>query len=121
MSAPDAMLPSATAADPEDRQARLHDWRMRMLEATAEHGVALLDDVRRKAREDATAFDPQPDLGLSYSRIAKAIRQSLMLHVKFEEDFNKTAEQKAAEAAAAQAAEARRAALAEAAPRARRE
>jgi hypothetical protein len=122
MSPPDAIVSSASAADPQDRQARLHDWRMRMLEATAEHGVALLDDVRRMARDESAPFNPGPqiDLGLAYSRISKAIRQSVMLHARFEEDFNKTSEQKEAEAAAARAAEAQRAASAEAAPKARR-
>ena len=77
MSTPDATLSSASAAD---RQARLHDWRMRMLEATAEHGVALLEDVRCMARDDSVSFNPAPpgDLGLTYSRIAKAVRQSVM-------------------------------------------
>src|SRR6201996_273851 len=101
MSPPDATLSSASAADPQDRQARLHDWRMRMLEATAEHGVAMLDDVRRTARDDSASFNPGPqiDLGLSYSRISKAIRQTVMLHAKFEDDANKTDEQRQAEAA----------------------
>ena len=115
MSAPDAMLPSATAADPQGRPARLHDWRMRMLEMAAERGIDLLDEVRDRARERTE----DEDLGLAYARISKAIRQSVMLHARFEEEFNKTAEQKAAEAAAARAAEAQRAALAEAAPKAR--
>jgi len=110
MSPPDAMLPSATAADLQDRQAT-HAWRMRMLEIATERGIDLLDQVRDRTEED--------DLGLSYSRISKAIRQSVMLHARFEEEFNKTAERKAAEAAAKaaaeQAAEARRAA----APKAR--
>src|SRR6185312_12890081 len=114
MPLPDAMLPSATAADPEIRQAN-HAWRMRMLETATERGIDLLDEVRDRAR----AGSEEDDLGLTYSRISKAIRQSVMLHARFEDDFNKTAEQKAAEAAAEaaaeQAAEARRAA----APKAR--
>ena len=114
MSPHDAMLPSATAADPEIRQAN-HAWRMRMLETATERGIDLLDEVRDRAR----AGSEEDDLGLTYSRISKAIRQSVMLHARFEDDFNKTAEQKAAEAAAKaaaeQAAEARRAA----APKAR--
>jgi len=60
----------------------------------------------------------EDDLGLTYSRIAKAIRQTVMLHAKFEDEANKTAEQKQAEAAAARAAEAQRAASAEAGRRA---
>ncbi len=108
MSVPDAMLPSATAADPETRQAN-HAWRMRMLETAAERGLDLLDEVRSRAQAQAD----DDDLGLTYSRISKAIRQSVMLHARFEEDFNKSAAQKAAEAAAELAAEAQRAASAE--------
>lgn len=105
MSTPDAMIPSAAAADPDDRQAN-HAWRMRMLEIAAERGVELLDDLRDRARERA-----EDDIGLSYSRIARAIRQSVVLHARFEEEFHKSAEQKAAEAAqrAAQAEAGRRA------------
>ena len=113
MSPPDATLSSASAADLQGRQAS-HAWRMRMLETAAERGLDLLDEVRGMARERSC----EDDLGLTYSRIAKAIRQSVMLHAKFEEDFYKTAEQREAEAAAAQAAEAQRAAQAEAGRRA---
>src|ERR1700755_1646706 len=109
MSPSDAALLSASAADPQDRQAN-HAWRMRMLETAAERGLELLDEVRDRARERAV----EDDLGLTYSRIAKAIRQTVMLHAKFEEDANKSDDQKKAEAAAAQAAEAQRAASAEA-------
>ena len=116
MSAPDAMLPSATAADPEDRQAS-HAWRMRMLETAAERGIELLDELRDRARERAE----EEDLGLAYSRISKAVRQSVALHARLEEEFSKTDEQKAAEAAARQAAEAQRAASAEKRARGRRE
>lgn len=95
MSPPDASLPSANTADLQDRQAN-HAWRMRMLETAAERGLELLDEVRDRARERVD----EDDLGLTYSRISKAIRQSVMLHAKFEEDADKTAEQRDAEAAA---------------------
>ena len=96
MSPPDATLPSASAADPQDRQAN-HAWRMRMLESTAERGIDILDEVRDMAR----ARETEDDLGLAYSRISKSIRQTVMLHAKFEEDANKTDAQREAEAAAA--------------------
>jgi hypothetical protein len=82
---------------------------MRMLETAAERGLELLDEIRDRARERTA----EADLGLAYSRISKAIRQSVMLHARFEEEFSKTDAQKAAEAAAARAAEAQRAASAE--------
>ena len=96
MSAPDAMLPSATAADPEDRRAKLHEFRMAALERLTERGLTLLDEVQRTAvATDGTA---ENNLGLSYSRIAKAVRLSLMLHARFEDEFYKTAEQRQVEA-----------------------
>jgi hypothetical protein len=109
MSPPDATLSSASAADLQDRQAN-HGWRMRMLETAAERGLDLLDDNRRQVRDGSF----EGDAALAYSRISKAIRQTVMLHAKFEEEAGKTDEQRAAEAAAAQAAEAQRAAAAEA-------
>jgi len=92
MSTPDAMLPSATSADHQDRHAR-HAWRM--LEFAAERGVELLDVVCDQASEGTC----EDDLGLSYSRIARAIRQSVILHAKLEEECHKSAERKATEAA----------------------
>src|ERR1700761_9422260 len=100
MSPPDATLLSASAADPQDQQAN-HAWRMRMLEMAAERGLEQLDDLRQQSRDGSY----EGDAALAYSRIAKAIRQTVMLHAKFEEDANKSDEQKKAEAAAAQAAE----------------
>jgi len=88
---------------------------MRALELTAERGLEQLDDLRRQALEGTY----QGDAALGYSRIAKAIRQTVMLHAKFEEDAGKSDEQRKAEAAAARAAEAQRAASAEAGRRAR--
>ena len=46
----------------------------------------------KKARERAD----EDDLGLTYSRISKSIRQTVMLHAKFEDDANKTDEQRQA-------------------------
>lgn len=90
---------------------------MRMLETAAERGLELLDEIRDRARERVE----EEDLGLSYSRISKAVRQSVALHARLEEEFSKTEEQKAAEAAARQAAEAQRAASAEKRARGRKE
>jgi hypothetical protein len=117
---PDA-LTSVSPLEPDpsqDCQARLHAFRMAALERLTERGLTLLEQIQCTATDqDAPA---EGNLGLSYSPIAKAVRQTLMLHARFEEDFNKTSEQKEAEAAAARAAEAQRAASAEAAPKARR-
>jgi hypothetical protein len=88
---------------------------MRALELSAERGLALLDDVQQRVREGSYVGDA----GLAYARISRAIRQSVMLHARFEDEDNKSAEQKQAEAASARAAEARRAAQAEAGRKAR--
>lgn len=112
MSSPDALnSASPPRSDPaQDRRAQLHEWRMRALELSAERGQQLLDDVRDQVRERSFEGDP----GLAYSRISRAIRQTVMLHAKFEEEANKSTEQREAEAAAARAAEAQRAAQAQA-------
>ena len=111
---PDALASASPLQEDlaQDRRAKLYEFRMAALERLTDRGLTLLDDVQRTA----TAFDApaENDLGLTYSRISKAVRQTLMLHARFEEDFDKTAEQRAAEAAARaaaeRAAEARRAA-----------
>jgi hypothetical protein len=109
MAPPDATLQSIPAADPQDRPPS-HAWRMRMLEIAAERGIELLDEVRDRARER----QDEGDLGLTYARITRALRQSVMLHARFEEEAGKSAAQREAETAAALTAEARRAASAEA-------
>ena len=116
---PDALLSASPLQnDPiQDRRAKLHEFRMTALERLTERGLTLLDEVQRRATDqDAPAFaaKAEGDLGLTYSRIAKAVRQSLALHARFEDEFCKTAEQRQAEAAAKQAAEAQRAASAKA-------
>jgi len=106
---------SAPQDDPtEDCRAQLHEWRMRALELTAERGLEMLDDLRQQSRDGSY----EGDAALAYSRISRAIRQTVLLHAKFEEEAGKSDEQKKAEAAAARAAEAQRAASAEAGRRA---
>jgi hypothetical protein len=109
MSPPDALISASPPQDDpaQDRRARLHEFRMAALQRIAERGLALLD-------RDWAAPGTEGDPGLTYSRIARAIRQTLMLHARFEDEADKAAEQKQAEAAAARAAEAQRAASAEA-------
>jgi RNA binding exosome subunit len=111
----DATLQPASP-DLPDRQTN-HGWRMRMLETAAERGLELLEEVGARARERAD----EGDLGLTYSRISKSIRQSVALHARLEEQAGKTDEQKAAEAAARTAVEARRVASAEKLARGRKE
>jgi len=79
---------------------------MRMLEKATERGLELLDEIRKMAAE-RTGED---DIGVAYSRISKAIRQSVMLHAKLEEDAAKTDAQRQAEEAVRAGSEARRAA-----------
>ena len=112
MPPPDALNSASPHQDvpAQDRRAELYEWRMRALELTAERGLEQLDDLRRQALEGSYQGDP----ALAYSRISRAIRQTVMLHAKFEDEAGKSDEQKKAETAAARAAEAQRAASAEA-------
>src|SRR5437879_13120411 len=109
MSPPDALNSASPLQDDpaQDRRAQLHEFRMAALERLTGRGLDLLD-------RDWAIAGADGDPGLTYSRIAKAVRQTLMLHAKFEEEANKTDEQRQVEAAAARAAEAQRAVSAEA-------
>src|SRR5579859_776515 len=78
----------------EGEAARLHSWRMNFLEMTAEKGLDLLEEIRRRALAPVDDTKPEPDLGLAYSRISRAIRQTVALHAKFEEDAGKSTEEK---------------------------
>src|SRR6266702_3888438 len=112
MSPPDALNSASPLQDDpaQDRRVALHEWRMRALELNAERGLEMLDDLRLQSRQGSY----EGDAALAYSRISKAICETVMLHAKFEEEANKTDEQRQVEAAAARAAEAQRAASAEA-------
>ena len=105
MSPPDALTSASPPQDDpaQDRRAELYAWRMRALEFTAERGMELLDDLRQQSRTGSY----EGDAALAYSRISKSIRQSVVLHAKFEDEAGKTDEQRQAEAAAGRAAEAR--------------
>jgi hypothetical protein len=68
--------PGHTAQDDRAEQ------RLAMLRELAEIGMALARDVGQQA-----AADPQgPDLGLVFSRIARAVRQTLALEARLEQD-----------------------------------
>ena len=108
----------------EDEQNRLSRWRLRLLERAAESAITVLEKITVDvvAGETAGRFQlgettHEGDLGLIYSRIAKALRQALALHAKFEDDSYKTQQERAAEAAARRAAEAQRDAAREAGDR----
>jgi hypothetical protein len=89
-------------------------WRLRLLERAAETAVTVLEKISEDVAAGRTT--PDGDLGLTYSRVSKALRLTLALHAKFEEDSLKSDQEKAApQAAARQAAEAQRAAAARAA------
>ena len=87
--------------------------RLHLLERAAESAVTMLEKIA--ADTVAGEADPQDDGGLKYARVSKALRMTLVLHAKFEEDSLKSDQEKAARAAARQAAEAQRAASARAA------
>jgi hypothetical protein len=91
-------------------QGQFSQLRLRLLERAAETAVTMLEKIA--ADTVAGEADPQDDGGLKYSRVSKALRMTLVLHAKFEEDSLKSDQEKAARAAARQAAEAQRAASA---------
>jgi hypothetical protein len=94
----------------EGEQGSFAQRRLRLLERSAETAVTMLEKIA--ADTVAGDADAQDDGGLKYSRVSKALRMTLVLHAKFEEDSLKSDQEKAAQAAARQAAEARRAASA---------
>lgn len=112
----------APAPDPAtDRAAeyaaRNHALRMAALEAVIDHGLGLLDEIRRRTLSHdqfiAGEGRSEPaDLGLTFDRISRAIRYTVAQHERLEVEAAKTSEQKQAEAAARAAAEAQRAAQA---------
>ena len=120
MAPPDDILSSASTAqahDPEtDRSARNHDLRMAALEAIIADGLTILDEIKRRALRASHEVEEEskgePDLGLAFDRISRAIRFTVAQHERLEIDAAKTIEQRQAEAAARQAAEAQRAAKA---------
>ncbi|HEV7385830.1 MAG TPA: hypothetical protein VGN89_13180 [Phenylobacterium sp.] len=68
----------------EDRAQR----RFRVLQELAEIGMELARDVQRQAREQAREQDRESaaDLGLVFSRIARAVRQTVALEAKLDQD-----------------------------------
>jgi hypothetical protein len=92
----------------EGEQGSFAQRRLYLLELAAESAVTMLQKIA--ADTVAGEPDPQDDGGLKYSRVSKALRMTLVLHAKFEDDNLKSDQEKAAQAAARQAAEARRAA-----------
>jgi hypothetical protein len=70
---------------------------LRLLERAAETAVTVLEKISEDVAAGRTM--PDGDLGLTYSRVSKALRLTLALHAKFEEDSLKSDEEKAARAA----------------------
>jgi hypothetical protein len=93
---------------------------MQALEVMIDHGLSLLDEIRRRALRGAHEVEegkPEPaDLGLAFDRISRAVRFTVAQHERLEIEAGKTAAQREAEAAARQAVEAARAAQAEREP-----
>jgi hypothetical protein len=92
----------------EGEQGSFAQRRLLLLERAAESAVTMLEKIA--ADTVAGEADPQDEGGLKYSRVSKALRMTLVLHARFEEDNLKSDQEKAARAAARQAAEAQRAA-----------
>ena len=111
----------AQAHDPvPEAAARNHALRLAALESVIDHGLGLLDEIKRRTlRSDFEPEEHKPepaDLGLAFDRISRALRFTVAQHERLEIDAAKTIEQRQAEAAATLAAEAQRLARARNAP-----
>jgi hypothetical protein len=78
-------------------QGQFSQWRLRLLELAAESAVTMLQKIA--ADTVAGEADAPDDGGLKYARVSKALRLTLALHAKFEEDSLKSDQEKAAQAA----------------------
>jgi len=91
--------PETAPTDPcEDRAAR----RLRVLQELAEIGMDLARALRQRAAEQA-APEAGGDVALAFSRIARAVRQTVALEARLDEDRQARDERIAAEHAARQA------------------
>jgi hypothetical protein len=81
MSAPTDVALGDPSADRAQR-------RFRALQELTEIGMELARDVQRQAREQAKeqAGDGAADFGLVFSRIARAVRQTVALEAKLDQD-----------------------------------
>jgi hypothetical protein len=91
-----AASPETRAPDPFEARAQRHG---RMLAELAEIGMEIARALKTRALSQDEAVDPG-EVGLAFSRVAKAVRQSLMLEEKLAQD--RQASVAAAEALAAQ-------------------
>src|SRR6185503_9303612 len=90
--------------DPEqdraaEAAARNRALRMAALEAVIDHGLGLLDEIRRRTLRNNEYADepnrPEPaDLGLAFDRISRAVRYTVAQHERLELDAAKTLEQR---------------------------
>jgi hypothetical protein len=86
---------SCAALEPDSRVDRT-ERQLRTLQELAEIGMDLARDVRRQALEPtADEAARSADLGLIFSRIARAVRQTLALEARLAEDRGKLAERPA--------------------------
>jgi CRISPR/Cas system CSM-associated protein Csm2 small subunit len=88
-----ALPPSDPAIDAAEARAKL---RFEVLGELTQIGMGLARDVGRQAAEPADPDAPPVDLGLQFSRIARAVRQTVALEAKF--DSEREARQAKAEA-----------------------
>jgi hypothetical protein len=106
--------PITAAADtaPPDPSAERAVRHMRVLEELAEIGMELARSVRRQALEPGVA-PVQGDLGLAFSRISRAVRQTIALEARIDADQLAWAAKRAVERTARRAEDAERQAEAE--------
>jgi hypothetical protein len=81
------MTTPSPSTEPADADPALR--RLRMLEELAEIGMDIARALRRRALDEAAANAAQPDdqaLGLAFSRVARAVRQTLALEDRLDQD-----------------------------------
>jgi hypothetical protein len=77
-----ATQPSSEAPDPAAARTERH---LRLLAELAEIGMDLAREVRRQALDQSEDSPPAADLALTFSRIARAVRQTVALEARLAE------------------------------------
>jgi hypothetical protein len=97
----------STAAEPAPRNLRAAraERRLQRLDELADMGMEVAGELRRQVLERA---GPGEALGLAFDRVCRAVRLTLMLQEKLEQEHDARAREAAAQAAAARAAEVER-------------
>ena len=83
------MADASTAPEAPDPAAARTERHLRLLQELAEIGMDLAREVGRRALDQATEGPSAADLALTFSRIARAVRQTVALEARLAEDRRK--------------------------------